>query len=150
VCSRCHSPVPLAAVARHTKHQVLGGEEVLQLPPKTEEEVAVVMGPEERQLYMKVHQEAKVGGWGCLRQAAGARLWGTAGCAVLLACQGLCKDWLRLHLLRLCARCRRAIACGGRQALPGLLSGAGVSTVEHSRLHHHSLGTACKLYPYAF
>ncbi len=63
------------APSRHTKHQVLGGEEVLQLPPKSEAEVAVVLGPEERQLYLQVHKEAKVGGGGGgMAGLGGARL----------------------------------------------------------------------------
>jgi SNF2 family DNA or RNA helicase len=38
---------------------VLGGEEVLQLPPKHEEEVAVPLGEAEAALYKRVHREAK-------------------------------------------------------------------------------------------
>lgn len=41
---------------RHTKNQVLSGEQVLQLPPKTEEDLAVVL--------TEVRGEM-VGGWGC-------------------------------------------------------------------------------------
>lgn len=41
-------------MVRHTKRQVLGGEEVLQLPPKTEELVEVVLTAEEQAAYNKV------------------------------------------------------------------------------------------------
>lgn len=41
-------------MVRHTKRQVLGGEEVLQLPPKTEELVEVVLTAEEQEQYNKV------------------------------------------------------------------------------------------------
>jgi hypothetical protein len=41
---------------RHTKQQVLGGEEVLQLPAKHEEVVAVVMTEAEQEMYRKAHE----------------------------------------------------------------------------------------------
>ncbi|KAI3434920.1 hypothetical protein D9Q98_002974 [Chlorella vulgaris] len=40
---------------RHTKQQVLGGEEVLRLPPKTEETVPVVLTASEQEMYRKAH-----------------------------------------------------------------------------------------------
>jgi len=43
-------------LVRHTKRQVLGGEEVLKLPPKTEELIPVVLTAEEQAAYQKVHK----------------------------------------------------------------------------------------------
>ncbi|KAI7843193.1 hypothetical protein COHA_003176 [Chlorella ohadii] len=48
-----------ATMVRHTKRQVLGGEEVLQLPPKTEELVEVVLTAEEQEAYKKAHEASK-------------------------------------------------------------------------------------------
>ena len=45
---------------RHTKNQVLSGEQVLKLPPKTEEDLAVVLTREEQELYRKVYDKVKV------------------------------------------------------------------------------------------
>lgn len=47
-------PAQGQTMVRHTKRQVLGGEEVLQLPPKTEELVEVVLTAEEQAAYNKV------------------------------------------------------------------------------------------------
>ncbi|DBA72541.1 TPA: hypothetical protein ACH3X2_010298 [Trebouxia sp. C0005] len=44
---------------RHTKLQVLGGEEVLKLPPKTEELLPLNLTSAEQQLYMHVYDKAK-------------------------------------------------------------------------------------------
>ncbi|CAL5222943.1 g5380 [Coccomyxa viridis] len=44
---------------RHTKAQVLGGQAVSQLPPKTEETIAVSFSQQEAQVYLKVHADAK-------------------------------------------------------------------------------------------
>ncbi|KAL0020479.1 hypothetical protein WJX77_009137 [Trebouxia sp. C0004] len=44
---------------RHTKLQVLGGEEVLQLPGKTENLVPVSFSQEEQELYMHVFERAR-------------------------------------------------------------------------------------------
>lgn len=43
-----------ASMIRHTKQQVLGGEVVLQLPPKTQEDIAVTLSAPEQELYRKV------------------------------------------------------------------------------------------------
>ncbi|DBB09876.1 TPA: hypothetical protein ACH3X3_001489 [Trebouxia sp. C0006] len=44
---------------RHTKLQVLGGEEILQLPKKTEDLVPVSFSQEEQELYMHVFERAR-------------------------------------------------------------------------------------------
>ncbi|KAG1670539.1 hypothetical protein FOA52_015404 [Chlamydomonas sp. UWO 241] len=44
-------------LVRHTKLQTLEGEQVLQLPPKTETDVSVQLTPEEQALYLEVHTE---------------------------------------------------------------------------------------------
>ncbi|KAG2497725.1 hypothetical protein HYH03_004461 [Edaphochlamys debaryana] len=61
------SPLPLlyalrCALVRHTKAQSLGGQGVLTLPDKREEDVPVRLSPEEQALYRRVHREA-VWGW---------------------------------------------------------------------------------------
>jgi len=58
-------------MVRHTKRQVLGGEEVLQLPPKTEELVEVVLTAEEQEAYKKVRLGA---GHGAGKRARGQEL----------------------------------------------------------------------------
>jgi SWI/SNF-related matrix-associated actin-dependent regulator of chromatin subfamily A3 len=47
-----------ATMVRHTKRQVLGGEEILRLPPKTEERVAVTLRAPERAAYADAHARA--------------------------------------------------------------------------------------------
>jgi hypothetical protein len=44
-------------LVRHTKMQTLEGEQVLQLPPKTETSVAVQLTAEEQKIYTEVHAE---------------------------------------------------------------------------------------------
>jgi hypothetical protein len=46
------------SLVRHTKRQVLGGEEVLQLPPKTEELVPVTLTAEEQAAYKAAHERS--------------------------------------------------------------------------------------------
>ncbi|PSC76011.1 helicase-like transcription factor isoform B [Micractinium conductrix] len=46
-------------MVRHTKRQVLGGEEVLRLPPKTEDTVAVTLTAQEQEMYNKAHTASK-------------------------------------------------------------------------------------------
>ncbi|KXZ53508.1 hypothetical protein GPECTOR_7g958 [Gonium pectorale] len=60
------TPLPLLyalrhAMIRHTKAQNLGGEGVLQLPPKAETDVPVLLTEEEKALYRRAHKEAARG-----------------------------------------------------------------------------------------
>ncbi|GAX72705.1 hypothetical protein CEUSTIGMA_g161.t1 [Chlamydomonas eustigma] len=56
---------------RHTKQQVLGGEQVLQLPPKTEEDLPVSLTTTEKALYLRVHSEVQLK-WMAFRAAGAA------------------------------------------------------------------------------
>eukprot|EP00887_Chlorella_sp_A99_P003475 scaffold7.g3475.t1 len=47
------------SMVRHTKKQVLGGEEVLSLPPKTEEDVGVALTEREQEMYREAHKRSK-------------------------------------------------------------------------------------------
>lgn len=47
-----------ATMVRHTKRQVIAGARVLQLPPKSEEDVAVPLSASERALYLDAHARA--------------------------------------------------------------------------------------------